>query len=139
MSNDASLTLQRVIFTLLTNDTSVAALVGARVYDRVPVTPTYPLIVIGQDQVQDGMAECADDCVDIYTQIDVWSEDVGKTQAKRIMGAVKRALHDVAIADRDGYAIQELQFDSSTVVIEDDGITTHGILFFRALVETAAT
>jgi len=139
MSNDASLTLQRVIFTLLTNDATVASFVGARVYDRTPNPATYPLIVIGQDQVTDGMAECATDCLEIYTQIDVWSEEVGKTQAKRIMGAIKRALHEVPIADRDGFAIQEILFDNSTIVMEEDGITTHGVLFFRALVETAAT
>lgn len=137
MSNDASLTLQRVIFDALTNNASVVALAGTRVYDRVPGSPTYPLIMIGQDQVTDGLADCAEDCLEIYTQIDVWSEAVGKTEAKRIMGAIKRALHDLVIADRDGFAVQELRFDNSTIVMEDDGITTHGVLFFRALVETA--
>lgn len=138
MSDDASLTLQRVIFTALTEDYDVSNFVTGRVYDRVPNPATYPLIIIGQDQVTDGQAECSEDCLEIYTQIDVWSEAVGKTEAKRIMGAIKRALHEIPFADRDGFSIQEILFDNSTIVMDEDGITTHGVLMFRALIETAA-
>lgn len=135
--SEPSLALQYAIYTTLTNDAGVTALVGSRVYDRVPPSPTYPLVMIGQDQVTDSLHECAEDCVEIYAQIDVWSESVGKVECKKIMGAIKHALHDADLGERAGFDIQDVTFDGSTIVMDEDGISTHGVMTFRALVETA--
>ena len=49
--SDASLVLQGAVVTLLKSTAAVAAIVGARVYDSVPESPTFPYITVGDDQV----------------------------------------------------------------------------------------
>lgn len=99
---DASLPLQAAVVKALKEDPDLAALIGGRVYDRVPAKPVAPYITIGDAQIVDDSNACLS-LAEYSLQIDAWSEDVGYPEVKRIGGMAAKVL-DAALP-MDGFAI----------------------------------
>ncbi|MGB0855032.1 MAG: DUF3168 domain-containing protein [Pikeienuella sp.] len=127
--------LQAAVFSILTSDAGLTALVGGRVYDRVPMDGDQaPYITFGpSDEVSDD-AECM--IADDHTlQIDIWSEyQGGFKEAKEIAFAVKQALHGVDI-DLPTHALIEIRADNRRYLRDPDGVTSHGIVTVEAMIE----
>lgn len=132
--SDPSLDLQGAIVTALKADGDVAALVGARIYDRIPPAPDFPYVSYGSDQVlQDDPGDCGAG-YEVFVTLDVWSRAVGQPQMKRIGGAIRSRLHDAEL-DLDGNRLVLLEHRGTRYLDDPDGLTHHGVLEFRALVD----
>jgi hypothetical protein len=126
------LEIQGAIVTRLKADSAVAALVNGRVYDSVPSGATFPYVTIGPVDSVDDDADCITGLL-VAQQIDVWSRAVGTPEAKKIVDAVRAALHDQEAAlplTTNGMAYFEHR--NSRISRDPDGLTSHGVLSFEA-------
>lgn len=131
----ASRELQKVILDALVADAGLGALIGNRIYDRMPTDGEYPCITFGPaDEIPDDA-----DCIsgeEHSVQLDVWSRDQGRLgPCKDITAAAKAALHDAALTMPTPYALCFIRVASTRVFIDRDGITAHGVVSVQAMVE----
>jgi hypothetical protein len=125
---DPSLPLQKAVHDTLAADTAVAALVAARIYDRVPPAPTFPYVHIGDDHIVSDADQCHDACT-AYATVHVFSQAVGKTEAKAIMATVCHAL-DVLLAVSGFGVITHAVDDGPRHMTDPDGLTSHSVVTF---------
>ncbi|MDA9511165.1 hypothetical protein XI09_42255 [Bradyrhizobium sp. CCBAU 11386] len=133
--SDPSLPLQDALIKALRAPNVLPAAVGARVYDQVPGAPTYPLVSLGDGQVLPDKAECIDG-VEVFLQIDVWSRKVGYAETKEIAAAVIAALDDQALTVV-GFNVTVFELSGVQYMRDPDGLTRHGAITFRALLESS--
>ncbi len=133
MAIDPDLELQGLVVNALKADAAVTALVGGRVYDRVPDTAAFPYIVYGPSDATSEDADCYTD-FDVFAQLDVWSRYPGKTEAKKIADAVRVALANPALQLTEN-ALVLLRHQQTRTFTDPDGLTTHGAMTFEALIE----
>jgi hypothetical protein len=132
---EPSLALQGAVVGRLKADTAVGALVGDRIYDRVKEGPTFPYIAWGDDQVLDDSTDCHDD-VEVFTTLHIWSRTVGRVEAKQIAQAVRASLHDQEFTLTDN-ALIVMMHDSTRILRDPDGLTSHAVIVFRSLIQAA--
>lgn len=134
MTVDPSLALQRAIYGILVADADVQALIQKRVYDDVPPVAAYPYVSFGPSQLIQQDADCITG-FETFLQLDVWTrEDIGFEKCKTICEAVRKALHRV-IASQDGMTF-EIEHQFTNTNRDPDGVTSHGVLSFRAEIDT---
>jgi hypothetical protein len=133
MANGPELELQGAILARLKADPAVASLVAARIYDSVPQGATFPYVTFGPVQSLTDDADCITG-LEIAQQIDVWSRAPGFPEAKRIVDAVRAALHDAPIVLTEN-ALVYLEHRTTDTRRDPDGLTSHGIMHFEAFVE----
>lgn len=120
--------LQKAIVAVL----RTAGVASQRVYDRVPPVVLFPYVTVGDEQSIDAGDQCAA-MFDVFADIHVWSRAVGKVEAKRVGEAVRQALAaDIVVEDYD-VVLQE--FQTSRILNDPDGLTTHAVLTFRFLLQ----
>lgn len=136
--SDPGAALQKAIYDQLRVDAGVTALVAGRIFDAVPkgALPDFPYISFGTYQANEDGAGCIDG-TEAYIDLHVWSRAVGSLEAKRIASAVRAALHEADMSLAPDHRLIEIMFDGNRVLSDPDGLTTHGVLTFRALTETA--
>ena len=141
---DASYELILGAINKLRATTAVTAMVGAKIYDRVPEktdgTPnvTFPYISMGPStSIPDDF-----DCMkgeEITLQFDVWSsgagEAFGSVGCRKITSAIKRALHDVDLSLPTN-ALVTFQHEITRILRDPNPAITHGVIQFTATVET---
>lgn len=130
--------LQQQLYDTLTADQVVAALVDG-VYDHVPAEPfgvRSAYISFGASDGSDDGADCIDGSRHTF-QIDVWSRAVGKVGCRRIVDAVRRALHERNLALTENVLV-EMRVELWRVLPDPDGLTTHGVVQVTARVEEPA-
>lgn len=125
-----SAAVQKALYDALT------AAVPYPVYDRVPTSAEFPYISFGPDDFGEDDADCIE-AEEGTVQIDVWSREVGKVEAKRITGQIKRALHGLELPIEDPFAVAICLVRSVRHVNDPDGLTTHGIVQVYLIVEMA--
>ncbi len=125
--------LQDAVLNALKADATVAGLIVGRVYDRIPATAKFPYVSLGPYDFASDDAECID-AGEHTLQVDVWSQKVGRVEAKQITDAVRRALHKHE-ADLGAYALVEMRVDFTQVIGDPDGLTSHGIVRVTAMIE----
>ncbi|NRP70609.1 hypothetical protein ILFOPFJJ_01490 [Ensifer psoraleae] len=135
--------LQKLYYDTLKADSAIMALAYG-VYDRVPEKPFGPVdaagntektayIVLGEtDDVEDD-AECITG-LEKNTTIHVWSRAVGKVECKRLVDLVRKALHRRPLALTEN-ALVDIWVDTTRVFSDPDGLSTHGVVQVRAVVE----
>lgn len=131
--SDPSLDLQKAIIQHLKDDGAVNALVAQRIYDNVPAATPFSYISYGSDQVLQDDVSCIT-AYEVSIQIDVWSRSVGQPDMKRIAGAVRASLHDADLT-LDNHALVLLEHEQTRYLQDPDGLTSHGALTFKALVD----
>lgn len=125
--------LQGQIVTLLKAAPELTVLIGGRIYDRVPESPTFPYVSFGpSDEISDD-ADCIDG-FEVTMQLDVWSRAVGFPECRRIVDAVRKALPEGGILLADN-ALVTFNHRISRVFRDPDGLTSHGAMTFEAFVE----
>jgi len=126
---DHALALQVALVQVL----KTAQVAEGRVYDSVPEGATYPYVSIGPADVLADDADCVESAV-VTQQIDVWSEEPGFPEAKRIAAAVRAAVHRIDIpmtgATLIDIAVRQIRFRR-----ERGGEISRGIIEVRALIE----
>ena len=126
--------LQKAIYSRLSGgsitDENDQAITG--VFDDVPEGTAYPYVVIGEETATNIGTKDKD--MHEYTQtIHVWSQYRGMRDVKEIMEQIYTLLNDYSITVSGASAIT-LRHEFQTVLLEDDGITRHGIMRFRVVV-----
>lgn len=127
--------LQKLIYDTLKADASVMAL-ASDVYDSVPEQPwgaRKGYISFGPSDVVDDDADCISSG-DHTFQIDCWSRQVGSVHAKRMVDAVKDALHGRPLKLSEN-ALVEMRVTMRRVFRDPDGLTTHGVVMVSAMIE----
>lgn len=134
--SDPSLELQAAIVGKLKNDAGIQAVVGnpARVYDEVPMNPTFPYISIGDNQVLPDDADCIDG-TEVFWQIDGWARDPTFPMTKKISKAIVAALHNQEITV-SGYAVIVCELNRTDYLHDPDGITRHCAVNIRFLIQS---
>lgn len=131
MSLPQSLVQQRV-YTLLTGSAAVNALVSNRVYDVVPDNPTYPFIIIGDDEYRD-FSTHTDLGFEGFIQVDTWSQSHGKKECKEIQNAIYDVLNNIDLS-LTGFKTLSLRCNLSNTDKDPDGRTIHGVQRFDFLI-----
>jgi Protein of unknown function (DUF3168) len=124
------LELQGVIVPLLKADATLATLIGTRVYDQPPATPTFPYVTIGDTQFLRDDATCISGG-QIYLTMHAWSRAVGFPEVRRIADAVMEALH-LAPATLPSNRLVSLMHRQTRAFRDPDGLTSHAVIEFVA-------
>ena len=124
---------QIAIFNILNNDSTLDTLVGNnRIYDEVPQGSAYPYIEIGDETTIDGGVKDKDG--QEFTQtIHIWSRYRGSKEVKEIAERIYTLLHNVGISV-SGASFANSRNEFFTILLDDDGLTRHGIMRFRVVV-----
>jgi hypothetical protein len=139
MLTDPGLNLQGAIITVLKADSGLKALVNAGVYDSVPRAPdgtptvAFPYVAFGDTQLLPELGEQTDAAETIVT-LHCWSRAVGFPEVRKIAKAVAAVLHDATFALSSGQ-LQSLLLESTQVLRDPDGLTSHAVLKFSALTD----
>lgn len=129
------LALQKAIVGKLKADADLTAAVAGRVYDKVPSTAVLPYIHFRYVQAVEDSADCLDG-QEVFIDLDVWSNAVGKPEASRIVGLVRSALNHQELVLDDPHALLEITHQDSDVGDGGAEGLTRGRMSFRALVES---
>lgn len=131
--SEATLPLQAAVVAALKAYAPLTALVGAKVYDRVPANTVPPYVTItGWQEIEDG-TDCSD-ASEVFWDVQCFSASVGRPEAAKIAGAVKDALHRLQPATA-GWANTEISYRSTQYFVEADNATTRAVVNFSALLD----
>jgi hypothetical protein len=130
----AETAVQDAVVATLRASAPVAALVEARVYDRIPDKAPYPFIHFGETQAIEDDTDCGGSA-EVFVTLHVWSNAVGAVQARLIAAAVRAALHRQPLTLAAPYGLTEIEHRDTRVFADTDKTLTHGVVTLRALVE----
>lgn len=132
----ASDELQAAIFARLQADPAIQNLVDGRVFDRVPADAPMPYVQFSKTGSSRDRISCVKSWT-IYPDIDVWSSDVGFAEAKSVMAAVAECIDGATLVLETMRLVMIIEYKSD-VFRDADGLTSHGIVTFKAIVEKRA-
>lgn len=138
MTADSQLAVQTALVAALQADSSVAGLLAqgaASVLDHVPQSTPYPYLVVGESKATPFDSKTEEGMEQVVT-LHSWSTYNGMSEIKSIMAAVVAALDRASLAV-SGHALVDISFVSSEAMLDEDGVTRHGIQRFRVLTEAA--
>lgn len=140
MAEPADLAMQAALVATLRADSALAALVGARVVDEPADGIAFPYVRILE--IETAPADTSNTLADELTiSIRAYTRraDVagaGKVQARRILGAIRAALHrQESAVSPAGWRLVELLARTATVRDGGDGKSFEGVAVFSALME----
>lgn len=117
--------------------TRIEAQTDYKVFDDNPENEPYPYVVMGEMTARD-WSDKSEPGQEVYSTIHIWSRYEGRKEADEMADALEQALTLSPLdlspnfhAVLDGNDI----FDSYDLIIDIDGITRHGILKLRYLIE----
>lgn len=118
-------------------DAALAALVGDRVYDRVPTGAAHPYVSLGPEDWPQRHGACMA-LLEGVVQIDVWSRDVGRREAKRIVDRIVEIFDGADLALAAPYRGLGTEIAMRGRIMEDrDGLTIHGVVQIAVMAEAA--
>jgi hypothetical protein len=130
---NASWALQSAVFAALSGDATMQSLIDTRLYDAVPLNPTFPYAVLG-----DGKETNADTATEEGSEheftVTVWSQSGGHKEAKSIADAIRFRLNNATLS-LDGHALVDLRFQDCEYARQTAGQTYSATLSFRAVTE----
>lgn len=123
-----SFDLQSALYTLLSGDSTLDSLLGNnKIFDSVaPQDTAYPYVLIGLETTTDIGTKSLDG--NLYNvDIDVWSQYRGQKEIKEVMERIYNLTNNVTISVSGADSVMSF-VNSSTTIVEADGITRHGII-----------
>lgn len=144
---EPSYELQLAALNRLRATTALVAIVGNKIYDRVPEKQVNgkPVPDVASPYISFGPVTITPDdfdCIDgeeITFQIDAWSWGsglaYGSVQVRQIAGLVKKSLHRANLQLADN-ALVSVRHELTRIMRDGDGITNHAAIQFSANVET---
>lgn len=138
MSGSSLYPVQKMIYDTLTGDAQLMSRVTG-VFDFVPDNFDYPYVVIGRFNAGPfdtyvRMGQTLNPIIHVWSRREFPNQYQGMKQAELIMDDILRLLALQTIAIDDWYDVG-IWFDYSDLMVEPDGITQHGIIRFRMLVQ----
>lgn len=123
---------QAAVFSKLSGDSGVTALVGSRIYDYAPENAVFPYITLGPAETRDFGTKSTTGQTMTLT-LSIWSRYRGFKEAKQILAAVRDALHDTTLTLSSGSAAR-CQEEFVGVFRDSDNLTTQGAARYRVVV-----
>ena len=102
------------------------------VYDRATDSTAFPYATLGASYWTDDSVECIE-AREITLQIDLWHSQSNKGVAEDLTDDIATALR--GWADIDALTMHPLEIDTVRVTDDPDGVSVHGIVIVRAMVE----
>ena len=137
MSNSFALELQKGVRAALVANSSLTALVAARVYDEPPQNVTYPFVRFGDVQPR-SMDTDGSTGADVTFNIEGYSQTTGRVEATQIAEAVRTALHrQEGSVSLTGFNLIEMRCETYVVDRDREGRGHNANIIFTALMETA--
>jgi hypothetical protein len=137
MSNSFALELQKGVRAALVANSSLTALVAARVYDEPPQNVTYPFVRFGDIQPR-SMDTDGSTGADVTFNIEGYSQTTGRVEATQIAEAVRTALHrQEGSVSLTGVNLIEMRCETYVVDRDREGRGHNANIIFTALMETA--
>jgi hypothetical protein len=137
MSNSFALELQKGVRAALVANSSLTALVAARVYDEPPQNVTYPFVRFGDIQPR-SMDTDGSTGADVTFNIEGYSQTTGRVEATQIAEAVRTALHrQEGSVSLTGFNLIEMRCETYVVDRDREGRGHNANIIFTALMETA--
>ncbi|HVY13512.1 MAG TPA: DUF3168 domain-containing protein [Alphaproteobacteria bacterium] len=126
---------QEAVFDTLLNNAALQALIGnpARLYDLVPPDALFPYITLGDVVLRDFDVKDRTGFEQTLL-LHAWSRYRGRKEVKSIMQAVYDALHRASLSVSGADAVS-IQFLNAAVSAQNDGLTLHGVMRFRLVVQ----
>ena len=130
---DFAVTLQTAVYNaLLGSNPLTTKLGGNNIYDFVPEGTAFPYVKVGdQTMVDDGTKDKKGS--DFTLMIHTFSRYRGSKETKEIMSLIYDVLHESNLTV-SGASFLNLRFEFSDIIKENDGLTTHGLQRFSAVV-----
>jgi len=125
--------LQAAIYSALAGDSALVAVVGARIYDRVPVHATYPFVSFGQVVTAPWSGDAFEGAETFWT-VDTWSRAGGRVELSAMMTRVHAVLHDAALP-LSTLSLVSSRLSDGRVLPDPDNETLHGVQRFRILTQ----
>ena len=107
---------------------------GREVYDDFPENTPMPHIIAGEIEGRD-WSDKFQPGQELTATIHVWSDYPGKKEVAEIMDGVLQALTSEPLSLNSEFSAVCEGLDMSEIIIDIDGVTRHGILRFKYLVE----
>lgn len=137
MSTSFALELQKGVRAALVANSSLTALVAARVYDEPPQNVTYPFVRFGDIQPR-SMDTDGSTGADVTFNIEGYSQTTGRVEATQIAEAVRTALHrQEGSVSLTGFNLIEMRCETYVVDRDREGRGHNANIIFTALMETA--
>lgn len=133
---DATLPLQAAVVAALKAYAPLVALIGAKVYDRVPAGTVAPYVTLTGWQELNDDTDCSD-ASEAYFDVQAYSDAVGRPQVANIASAVKSALNKTTPAVT-GWGECEILHNNTLYFTEPDGLTQRAVVNFKALLDSAS-
>tara|TARA_R100000388_G_scaffold4672_1_gene4965 strand:- start:535 stop:942 length:408 start_codon:yes stop_codon:yes gene_type:complete len=128
-----SFDLQTILYSTLNGDSTLDGIVGNnRIFDNVPQDTDYPYVVIGNINVINRGTKSLDGN-EYNVDIDVWSTYRGKKEISDAMERIYELLHDTTYTV-SGANMVISQVRNTITLVENDGITRHGVLTLSVIV-----
>lgn len=124
--------LQQAVFSTLDGSVTGIDSASVSVFDDVPEGTTYPYVVLGEETASNFGSKSLDGAEHTLT-LHVWSQYRGRREIKEIMQSVYSLLHNTAITV-SGASLVNIRQEFNNTLMENDGITRHGVMRFRAVV-----
>lgn len=132
---DSTLEVHKAFVAALRGDTAVAALVGARVYDRMPQASQFPAISLGPIYGQPAVETVGGEGFELLVTLDIWSRSqAGRVEASRIMAAIIARLNNAELT-LDTKSVVLCRLSDQFTVQDQDGVTHHGIQRWRVVTD----
>lgn len=122
--------LQIAVYNKLTGNTALMAAITG-VYDFIPDRQSFPFVTIGEGDFQDRGSHDTDGWTAVIT-INTWSRARGRKGAYDIMALIDTAMHNGSLSITGSRALV-LRRDTSTVLVDPDAVTYHGVQRFKLL------
>lgn len=126
-----SFALQEAIYSTLNGDATLTGLITG-IFDSVPDDSTLPVVIVGPQTTNDNGSKTLDGR-DYIFNVDVYSDYRGMKEIKNIQKEIYRLLHESSLSV-SGASFVDCRCEFTTDILEDDGITRHGVMRFRAFV-----
>ena len=123
--------LQESIYSTLNGDSTLGALIQG-VFDSVPDGQSLPVVTIGTQSTIDNGTKTLD-ARDYIFNVDVYSDYRGMKEIKNIQKEIYRLLHESSLSV-SGASFVNCRCEFTTDILEDDGVTRHGVMRFRTYV-----
>ena len=128
-----SFDLQTILNSTLNGDSTLDGIVGNnKIFDNVPQDTTYPYVVLGNITALNRGTKTLDGN-DYVLDIDVWSTYRGKKEISEAMERIYELLHDTTYSV-SGADMVVSQVRNTITLVENDGITRHGVLTLSVIV-----
>lgn len=133
--------LQKAVYARMREDDQlglIMAQTNPEVYDYVPENAKFPYIHY-QNVSSTEWDTTTEEGFEVIFALHVWSQEEGTKETHKIMQRIYRLFHNQIDLAVELYKLVNLQFQVSDVNRDPDGQTYHGVIRFRAVLDSLET